>query len=165
MGPIRSNVLLFGVLTGVASGACSDVAPSPAVNVAGAYSLTITAAATCQQLLVTQVGTGSSTPIDLTQNGSAITGTLDAFNPPTLMSAGVSGQIVSGNILSLTLGFHWSNSHVGSRDVAGSGVGAANSAGITGTFSGTITEFAPFSSVAITCNAPDHQFVLSRLGA
>jgi len=144
----------------------SHVAPSPAVNVAGAYSLSITAAPTCQQLLWTQVGTdkSTSTPIDLTQNGSAIAGTLTFINPPTLGSANVSGQIVSGNVLSLTLGFHFSNSHVGVQDVAGSGIGTVGAAGIAGTFGGSITEFAPFSSVAMICNAPDHQFVLSRVG-
>ena len=164
---MSSGVLfMFSILTSVTCSGCStsQVEPSGAVKVAGGYSLSVTAASTCQQLLWTQVGTDKSTPIDLTQNGTVIAGTLNLINPPTLMSADVSGQIVSGNVLSVTLRYHFSSSHIGVRDVAGSGIGTVSSAGIAGTFGGSITEFAPFSSVAKICNALDHQFVLSRVG-
>jgi hypothetical protein len=164
---MSSGVLfMFSILTSVTCCACgtSQVEPSEAVKVAGSYSLSVTAAPTCQQLLWTQVGTDKSTPIDLTQNGAVITGALNLIDPPTLMSADVSGQIVSGNVLSLTLRYHFSSSHVGVRDVAGSGIGTVSSAGIEGTFAGNITEFAPFSSVAKICHAPNHKFVLSRAG-
>jgi hypothetical protein len=69
------------------------------------------------------------------------------------------------DVLSLTIGFHFSNSPIGVQDVAGSGFGAVSATKITGTFSGGVTEFAPFSSVPMICNAPDHQFVLSRVGS
>jgi hypothetical protein len=165
----RPSVCVVGVVMSMFSCACgmSPSTPSGPVNASGDYSLTITASPSCaQDIRLDQLGTNdvASTSINLIQSGSAISGALSYSHPPTSMSASVSGQFISENLMSITLGFLWSNSLVGSREVSGSGLGAVGPEAIVGTFRGTIVEFDPFSRVPMTCDAADHEFVLKRVG-
>jgi hypothetical protein len=153
------------VLNAILCGGCgsSPPIPSASLNVSGAYSLTITVSPSCTQLDIAQFRTGDAAPISLTQSGPMITGALSFINPPTTMTADVSGQVLSVDTVMLTLRFFFSSSHDGVRKATGSGVGVASSTVITGAFSGNVTEFDPFSHVPMTCDAADHQFVFRRV--
>jgi hypothetical protein len=168
MAGILKHVVISIVLTAILCAGCGSgpTMPSGSLNVSGAYSLTITVSPSCTQLVrIAQFGTSGATPISLTQSGPMITGALSFINPPVTMTADMSGQILSGNAMTLTVRFFFSSSHDGTREASGSGVGVAGSSTITGTFNGNVTEFDPFSSVPMTCDAADQQFVLVRVGS
>jgi hypothetical protein len=145
--------------------ACGTTAPTPAVDVTGSYSLTLTASPSCAQNLYTRhFETGRNVLYTLRQSGSAITGTLMFFNPPVSMSGTAEGAVVSGNVVSLSFSFEFSASNIDVRRATGVAAAIVAPSTIKGRLAGTMTEVPPFSHDMRVCEATDHEFVLKRAG-
>ena len=161
--------LTAGVLASLCSG-CGTTPGSPSTvpNLTGNYSLTVAPSSTCPgQLQERSFVTGDAAPFHVTQDGSQVTGVLSFGPGPTLMSGDLSGQVMSSDVVWLTLRFHSSNSHIGVRDASGSGRGLVSSGSITGALDGhlsTADVFGSFSSPLVVCDATDHHFILRRVG-
>jgi hypothetical protein len=151
---------VIGSLTACSSGSggsSSPTAPSaPPANIAGQYSLTITAASTCAGNVPFPLLGFQAT---VTQTGAAVQVGLLAHAPgsPTGTVAGsVAGQAVTFPSFPLTEAMGRGATLVasGTADVATNGLK------ITGTLSGTFQ-----TPAGLTCNAANHQFEMVKLCA
>jgi hypothetical protein len=147
----------IGSLTACGGGSSTPTAPTPTLppaNIAGSYSMTLTAASTCSANLQFPVlGFGAT----ITQNGAAVQMELLGHAPGTptgTVSGTVSGQTVtfSSFPLSEAMGRGATLAASGSLNVASGGLS------ITGTLNGTFKT--PSGS---SCNASNHQLEMVKL--
>lgn len=145
----------IGSLAGCSGGSSSPTAPSaPPANIAGQYSTTLTAAASCAgNVPFPKLGFLTT----ITQSGSAVQLQLLAHapgSPSGTVSGTVSGQAVNFASFPLTEAMGRGATLVAS----GAGSVATNGLKVTGTLSGTFQ-----TPTGLTCNATNHQFEMVKL--
>jgi len=131
--------------------------PTPDANLAGNYTLTLTASSVCTTLAQDAKVTTYSASI--TQTGTSVAvNVVGNVGNVTNTTVGT----VSGNNVSLTVSI--SELRVQSfygYAMAGTGSGTVAGGNISGTVNG-IVEFAGRDFAAVTCNATDHKFAFTK---
>jgi hypothetical protein len=131
-------------------GCGSSAAPTPPANVAGEYTATITAAATCSATLPAEARV-LKYPATVTQTGAAVQVKLIHHQGGTVTVAGtVSGQTI--NFPSFSFGQDMTGGVVALAATGKANVAADKS--IAGTLNGT------YQGSGASCNAADHQLQL-----
>jgi len=132
--------------------------PIPDANVAGNYTLTLTASTVCTNLA--DEAKATTYEASITQAGTAV-----AVNVVGNVGNVISTTLgtVSGNTVSLTVSISEvrATRNFYAYAMAGTGSGSVAGANIAGTVNG-IVEFAGRNFAAVTCNATDHKFTFTK---